>query len=135
MVRFHSRGGLGQRLPLFARHLLAQRRERAFEDLGGLEQVLTAPRRRLRRPRRLRAGRRGERRVDVVGGRRLKQADDLVDVGRVHVRERFPAAARHPFAADVVEKLAGHAVLYPFFTIVMNSADVLRHSAYRAARV
>ena len=31
------RGGLGQRLPFLARHFLAQRRERAFEDLGGLE--------------------------------------------------------------------------------------------------
>ncbi len=111
------RGRLRQRLALLARHLLGDRRELAGENLRGLEQAFTAPRRRLRRPRRLRGRRRGEGSIDVVGRRRLEEADDLVDVRRVHVGERRLGTARDPFAANEIEKVGGHEVLYVAFLL------------------
>src|SRR5437867_5444014 len=98
----------GKGLSLFARHLFAELCEPAFENLRRLEQILSAPRRRHRRPRRLDFGSRIRGCLHVLGARSLKEPHHFVGVGRIDVGEGLSVAGRNPLACDIIIETFGH---------------------------
>jgi hypothetical protein len=109
----HLGARLRQGLALLAGHLARDAVGARLEQLGRLEEDLTALGRRDRRPLGLRLPRGIDGTTGVFLARAREQSDDVAGVGRVHILEGLARKSADPLSADEIPEGFSHARILP----------------------